>query len=157
MRSSSGNVPPNATVIFDVELIAVVDAVNYETIPDVLPGEPVSGPPVNTASGLAYYDIVLGEGDLPPGPTSTVRVHYSGYLNDGSKFDSSYDRGQPTEFTLSGVIPGWTEGVGSMRVGGKRKLVVPFALAYGPQGRPPTIPPKATLIFDVELIEIVSK
>ena len=80
-------------------------------------------------------------------------VHYVGTLLDGTKFDSSVDRGQPAQFPLGGVIPGWTEGVGSMKIGGKRKLVIPYALAYGERGRGP-IPAKATLIFDVELLEI---
>ena len=110
---------------------------------------------VRTDSGLAYFDLVDGTGEVPPAVTSTVKVHYSGYLVDGTKFDSSVDRGQPASFPLNRVIKGWTEGVGSMKVGGVRKLIIPSSLAYGPQGRPPTIPGGATLIFDVELIEIV--
>ena len=118
------------------------------------PGDAVDGAGTVTASGLKYFDIVVGDGPQPSGPATRVKVHYTGWLTDGTKFDSSVDRGRPSTFGLNGVIAGWTEGVGSMRVGGKRKLVIPPDLAYGSGGRP-SIPPNATLIFDIELLEIV--
>jgi uncharacterized membrane protein YkoI len=119
------------------------------------PGMPFKGELTKLPSGLEYVDMVEGTGPAPSGPQAMVKVHYTGYFTDGNKFDSSVDRGQPAQFSLGGVIPGWTEGVGSMKVGGKRKLVIPYALGYGERGRGP-IPPKATLIFDVELLEIMS-
>ena len=118
------------------------------------PGDAVDGAGTVTASGLKYYDMVVGDGPQPSGPATRVTVHYTGWLTDGTKFDSSVDRGRPSTFGLNGVIAGRTEGVGSMRVGGKRKLVIPPDLAYGSSGRP-SIPPNATLIFDIELLEIV--
>lgn len=120
-----------------------------------LPGWDLNGAELKTTdTGLMYYDIVEGEGALPEGPSDQVTVHYTGYLVDGSKFDSSVDRGQPATFALNRVIPGWTEGVGSMKVGGKRKLLIPYQLAYGERGRPGAIPPRALLVFDVELLEL---
>jgi len=106
-----------------------------------------------TASGLRYVVLRAGSGPQPQA-SDTVRVHYSGWLVYGDKFDSSYDRGEPAEFPLNRVIRGWTEGVGLMKVGGKCRLIIPPELGYGRRGRPPKIPPNATLIFDVELLEI---
>jgi hypothetical protein len=118
------------------------------------PGDPVSGDWTETESGIKYFDIKVGEGETPPDSTTKVRVHYSGWLLDGTQFDSSVKRGQPADFPLNRVIAGWTEGVGSMKVGGKRKLIIPANLAYGANGRP-GIPGGATLVFDVELLEIL--
>jgi FKBP-type peptidyl-prolyl cis-trans isomerase len=105
-------------------------------------------------SGMWVLDVVKGEG-ASPGPTERVRVHYTGWLTDGTKFDSSRDRGEPIVFGLNQVISGWTEGVGGMQPGGRRFLVIPSQMAYGESGRPPVIPSKATLVFDVELLEVV--
>ena len=106
-----------------------------------------------TASGLQYE--VLEEGNGPkPTATSTVKVHYEGTLIDGTKFDSSYDRGEPIEFPLNGVIKGWTEGLQLMSVGSKYKLYIPYQLGYGEYGSPGAIPPYAALIFTVELLDI---
>jgi FKBP-type peptidyl-prolyl cis-trans isomerase FkpA len=106
-----------------------------------------------TASGLIYKQIKAGSGAQPKA-TDVVKVHYSGTFIDGKVFDSSVQRGQPVEFPLGQVIPCWTEGVSKMKVGGKAKLVCPSELAYGDQGRPPVIAGGATLIFEVELLEI---
>lgn len=108
-----------------------------------------------TESGLMY--IMENEGTGPKAKAGdTVSVHYAGYLLDGTKFDASYDRGQPITFPLGQgfVIPGWEEGIQLLGKGGKAKLIIPYALAYGEQGRPPVIPAKATLVFDVELVDI---
>ncbi|WP_158966693.1 FKBP-type peptidyl-prolyl cis-trans isomerase [Paraglaciecola sp. L3A3] len=108
-----------------------------------------------TDSGLQYEVITQGDGEVPT-LTSTVRTHYHGMLLDGSVFDSSYDRGQPAEFPVNGVIKGWTEALQFMKVGTKLKLHVPSALAYGEQGAGGAIGPHATLVFDVELLDIVA-
>ena len=106
-----------------------------------------------STSGLIYQPINVGTGKQPKN-TDTVKVHYSGTFIDGRMFDSSVKRGQPAEFTLGQVIPCWTEGLGKMKVGGKAKLVCPSDTAYGDQGRPPLIPGGATLIFEVELLDV---
>jgi peptidylprolyl isomerase len=127
-----------------------------ETLPTAkFPGEVTSTPPTTTSSGLQYVDIKTGTGDMPK-QGQTISVHYTGYLLDGTKFDSSVDRGQPfeTPIGVGRVIKGWDEGMVSMKVGGKRKLIIPFDLAYGERGYPGVIPPKATLVFDVELLSI---
>jgi peptidylprolyl isomerase len=118
-----------------------------------------SGKPVTTSSGLQMIDTQAGTGASPKQGQTAV-VHYTGYLNDngnkGKKFDSSVDRGQPFEFPIGQgrVIKGWDEGVASMKVGGKRTLIIPPALGYGASGAGGVIPPNATLIFDVELLGV---
>jgi FKBP-type peptidyl-prolyl cis-trans isomerase len=114
-----------------------------------------TGAMTRTGSGLGYHDVTVGQGaEATPG--HQVKVHYTGWLLNGKKFDSSSDRGEPFEFTLGGrqVIAGWDEGVAGMRVGGRRKLVIPSDLGYGAGGAPPDIPPGATLVFDVELLDV---
>ena len=110
-------------------------------------------PMQTTTTGLQFEDLQVGTGESPK-PGQTVIVHYTGWLTDGSKFDSSMDRAQPFEFSIGRgqVIKGWDEGVMSMKVGGKRKLTIPPDLGYGARGAGGVIPPNATLIFEVDLL-----
>ena len=149
-RGAGGVIPPNATLIFDVELV------------DVRAGAPAAPTAVDeadyttTATGLKYYDFVVGDGASPTSG-KPVTVHYTGWLLDGDKFDSSLDRGEPFTFTIGAgqVIRGWDEGVMGMKVGGKRQLVIPPDLGYGSRGAGGgVIPPNATLVFEVELLEV---
>lgn len=111
---------------------------------------------VRTESGLVYFEEKKGTGASPKA-SDTVKVHYRGTLVDGTEFDSSYKRNEPAQFPLGNVIPCWTEGLQKMAPGGKAKLVCPSSIAYGDAGRPPVIPPAATLTFEVELLEVSPK
>ena len=113
---------------------------------------PAQGP-VTTKSGLVYKSIKEGTG-AAPAATDTVKVHYRGTFQDGKEFDSSYKRGEPTEFPLNRVIPCWTEGVQRMKPGGKARLTCPPAIAYGARGAGGVIPPNATLNFEIELVSV---
>ncbi|MHB1191338.1 MAG: FKBP-type peptidyl-prolyl cis-trans isomerase [Armatimonadota bacterium] len=113
----------------------------------------IGGDLQQTASGLKYEDLEVGTGASPK-MGDTVVVHYAGWLTDGTKFDASYDRGQTAQFRLGEVIQGWNEGLSTMKAGGKRKLIIPPDLGYGKRGAGSVIPPDATLVFVVELIEV---
>ncbi|MDM0104070.1 FKBP-type peptidyl-prolyl cis-trans isomerase [Variovorax sp. J22R24] len=119
----------------------------------VLPTAFAQSAPVTKPSGLVFQSITEGKG-ASPAATDVVKVHYRGTFQDGKEFDSSYKRGEPTEFPLSGVIPCWTEGVQLMKAGGKAKLTCPPAIAYGKSGAGGVIPPNATLNFEIELISV---
>ncbi|HJQ34741.1 MAG TPA: FKBP-type peptidyl-prolyl cis-trans isomerase [Pyrinomonadaceae bacterium] len=150
-RGRSSN--SKSRVVAAVIIVALVAAgAAYLFVPSLT--RQTSGAEVTTPSGLKYTDITVGTGPSPR-PGQTAVVHYTGTLTDGTKFDSSRDRGQPYEFQLGRgtVIQGWDEGVATMKVGGRRKLVVPPALGYRDVPRP-GIPANSTLVFDVELLGV---
>jgi FKBP-type peptidyl-prolyl cis-trans isomerase FkpA len=122
---------------------------------DVSVGGPskTNGKPITTASGLKYWELKVGDGRAAKAG-DVVKVHYTGWLTNGKKFDSSLDRNEPFKFALGAgeVIKGWDEGVAGMKIGGKRQLRIPPELGYGAAGAPGAIPPNATLVFDVELL-----
>ena len=144
-----GDIPPGATLLMEIELLEIKDPIKMTKVDDA--------DYTTTDTGLMYYDILVGEGESPSGG-DTVVVHYTGWLEDGTQFDSSVDRGEPFAFTLGmgQVIPGWDEGLATMKIGGKRQLKIPAELGYGDAGSGSLIPPGATLIFDVELISITA-
>jgi FKBP-type peptidyl-prolyl cis-trans isomerase FkpA len=129
--------------------LAAAEKVKSKAFLDAASAEPGA---TRAPSGLVYRELAAGSGASPKA-TDKVRVNYRGTLTNGTEFDSSYKRNMPAEFPLNGVIPCWTEGVQKMKVGGKSKLVCPSEIAYGDQGRP-SIPPGATLVFEIELLAI---
>lgn len=141
--------PPGHHVVAHEMHCAVAQA---ELSPKIPPAPAGMGCP-KVEYALTYLDLKVGTGELVA-PRKWTTVQYTGYLVDGTKFDSSYDHGQPFTFPYGAhrVIPGWDTGFEGMRIGGKRRLFIPYQLAYGETGRPPTIPPKAELIFDVEVL-----
>jgi FKBP-type peptidyl-prolyl cis-trans isomerase len=168
-------VQPFTTLLYDLEMVGFQSKADYDkekaaeqlkveatkekaktdemgNLSKYIKGNNISTKP--TASGLYYIETLAGTGEKPVAGKK-VTVHYTGTLLDGTKFDSSVDRGQPFEFVLGQgqVIQGWDEGIAMMKKGGKAKLIIPSAIAYGPDGRMPSIPPSATLIFEVELID----
>ena len=142
-------------VLLTLTLYVAAQTGNQKPKTDTSAPTKVSGPGVKTDSGLQYWDIRVGTGQTAK-EGSHVRVHYTGWLTNGKKFDSSVDAGTPFDFTIGNgeVIKGWEEGVAGMRVGGKRQLRIPPSLAYGAQGYPGAIPPNATLIFDIQLLGV---
>lgn len=152
-------IPPNAALKFTVELlkiqtieelVAEFEATQITFLEDAEKTEGMQ----KTESGLLYTVVEEGAGAKPKGPTSEVTVHYAGRLTNGHEFDSSYKRNQPATFALNRVIAGWTEGLQLMSVGSKYTFIIPSTLGYGAQGSQGSIPPNATLIFEVELIDV---
>ncbi len=145
-----GVVPPDTWVKFEVEIVDIEDGP-----PTPLPWNDVGKEIIVTDSGLQIVDFIVGEGEFPELGDFVV-VQYSGYLEDGTLFDSTVFRGRPIEFELTAdrLIVGWVEGLLSMRAGGTRKLIVPPFLGYGDEGFGKSVPPNATLIYDITLIEI---
>ena len=135
-------------------VVTALFAQGGSTKPDTSAPTKVTGASTKTADGLEYWDIKVGSGPVATAG-QTVKVHYTGWLTNGKKFDSSVDRGEPFTFPLGGgqVIKGWDEGVVGMKVGGKRKLVIPPSLGYGDQSAG-TIPPNSTLIFVIQLVSV---
>lgn len=146
-ETGGGNIAGNTTLVMEIELTDVLEQPTLSRMPE--------SELTTTESGLQYADLVTGEGAAVESG-ATVSVQYSGWLENGTLFDSSVTRGEPISFTLGqgNVIQGWDEGLIGMKVGGKRQLIIPAALAYGEEGAGETIPPGATLIFDIELVEI---
>jgi FKBP-type peptidyl-prolyl cis-trans isomerase len=150
--SSSGGSSQQARIIAIVIVLALATAAIAYL---VMNRSKSSGAEVTTASGLKYVDLAEGVGASPQ-VGQTLSVNYIGTLENGKKFDSSYDHGKPIEFPIGRgrVIKGWDEGLMTMKIGGKRRLIIPANLGYGATGSPPNIPPNATLIFEVELLGI---
>jgi len=145
-EQANGVIPANSTLVMEIELTAMTPPQTMTKVDD--------SKFITTASGLKFYDMVVGSGDAAASG-QTVKVNYTGWLEDGTQFDTSVGSGSPFSFTLGqgSVIKGWDEGLVGMKVGGKRQLIIPAALGYGDSGSG-IIPGGATLIFEVELVEI---
>lgn len=159
-RGAGKDIPPNSVLIFDIELIdfmspeektAQLQAKEAQSITNYITEKGLDAQ--KTESGLYYVVVKEGEGDETPTRNSKITAHYHGTLLNGTIFDSSVDRGEPFVFQLGRVIPGWQEGIGLMKKGGKAKLIIPSHLGYGARGAGGKIPPFSVLIFDVELID----
>jgi FKBP-type peptidyl-prolyl cis-trans isomerase/cyclophilin family peptidyl-prolyl cis-trans isomerase len=153
-------IPPNSPLIFDIELLSVqtpeqLQAAQQKELQDFIAEAETGKKFEKTASGLMYLKLTEGKGPAVT-PTSKIQAHYTGWLLNGTKFDSSVDRAQPITVDLArgGVIPGWLEGLKLMRLGDKWKFVIPPELAYGPAGRPPVIPANSALVFDIEIVGV---
>lgn len=146
-KGNGTNIPANAILVMEIQLMTAHDP----QVPTKVDDKDF----VTTPSGLKYHDFKVGDGASPT-TGQTIEVHYTGWLQDGTQFDSSIDRGKPMSFAIGtgNVIPGWDEGIATMKVGGKRQLIIPPTLGYGDTGAGSTIPPGATLIFEVELLKI---
>jgi peptidylprolyl isomerase len=146
----AGAIPPNSTLIFDVELLESKDP--FVPVPYDVKGKDT----VKTASGLQMIKILSNNEGTKAENGKNVEVHYTGYLTDGKVFDSSLEREKPIQFPLGQgyVIKGWDEGISLLKTGEKARFIIPYNIAYGDAGRPPVIPAKANLIFDVELISV---
>jgi peptidylprolyl isomerase len=153
-QSTTTTTTPAATTPAATTPAATTPAPAAATTP-ALPGAPGTGHMHKLASGIQYDDMVVGSGKMAE-PGTNVTLNYTGYLMDGTKFDSSLDSGNPLKFQVAGgqMIQGFDEGVRGMRIGGKRKVVIPWSMAYGEAGRPPVIPPKADLVFDLDLLDV---
>jgi len=155
--SQVSNTPADFATASSLTQPTIAEATNENTLiaSNSMNEETAGGEVITTPSGLKYIEIEAGTG-ATPNRGQTVRVHYTGTLEDGTKFDSSRDRKRPFDFTIGvgQVIKGWDEGVGTMKVGGRRQLIIPPDLGYGARGAGGVIPPNATLIFDVELLEV---
>lgn len=143
-RGAPPDIPGGAELVFEIEMIRVW------TVP---PTDSKEWKDVKGAEGLKAWDVKEGKGEPCPAG-ATVKIHYTGWTTDGKIFDSSHKRGDPATFPLNRLIKGWQLGVPGMKPGGVRRLLIPYDLAYGEAGKPPTIPPKATLIFEMELVEV---